>query len=363
LVLTLEAAGADLASNRTGRPPFTLEEKRDFAQPRLVAPFVLFLALVAAWLGLLLLILAAPIGISVLLTTPCGLLIAMLFVVGHDAAHNSLTRSGILNKVLGRLAFLPSLHAFSLWDLSHNRTHHRYNSIRGIDYVWEPMTREAFERCSVLRRTLYRFYRTPVGVAFYYLPCLWAPRLFVPLSAVIGRSRLVYWLDSALVMMALVLQVVGVIMVGALFGKAAWISVLFGTVIPFIVWNGIMSFVIFLHHTHPAVQWYRDAAAWREQAGAINGTVCVRFPFPFGAIALRIMEHGAHHHSSGVPLYNLSRMQRALESRLAVVTWRFSWRGYARICRRCKLYDYDGGKWIPFDGHSEIAAQEQVLQR
>jgi omega-6 fatty acid desaturase (delta-12 desaturase) len=356
-----ETAEAGLASDVAGRSPFSLQEKRAFARPRLAVPVGLFLALVAAYLGLLLLMLAAPAVVSVLLTIPCGFVIAMLFVVGHDAAHNSFTRSGTLNQVLGRLAFMPSLHAFSLWDLSHNRTHHRYNNIRGIDYVWEPMTRADFARCSAPRRALYRFYRTPVGVGFYYMLGLWAPRLFVPLPSVIGRVRLVYWLDSALVAAALALQIAGVIAVGGLFGKAAWASVMVGVVLPFLVWNGAMSFVIFLHHTHPAVRWYRDEAAWKAQAGAIDGTVCVRFPSPFDTIALGIMEHGAHHYASGVPLYNLSRMQRVLEKRVAVVTWRFSWRAYVRICRRCKLYDYDTGKWVSFDGPTELVG-EDLLQ-
>jgi omega-6 fatty acid desaturase (delta-12 desaturase) len=347
-----------LALDEADRSPFSLQEKRALARPRLALPVTLFLALAAAYLGLLLLVLAAPAVVSVLLTIPTGLSIAMLFVVGHDAAHNSFTRSRTLNQVLGRLAFLPALHAFSLWDLSHNRTHHRYNSIRGIDYVWEPMTRADFARCPVLRRALYRFYRTPVGVAFYYLPGLWAPRLFVPLPSVIGRVRLVYCLDSALVILALALQVTGVIAVGGLFGKAASISVLLGVALPFLVWNGAVSFVIFLHHTHPAVRWYRDEAAWKQHAGAVHGTVCVRFPPPFDAIALGIMEHGAHHHASGVPLYNLSRMQRALEERVAVVTWRFSWPGYVRICRRCKLYDYEVGRWLPFEARSELVASD-----
>jgi omega-6 fatty acid desaturase (delta-12 desaturase) len=344
-----------LALEVTGRSPFSMQEKRDFARPRLAVPVALFLALAAAYFGLVLLLLAAPEVVSVLLAIPCGFVIAMLFAVGHDAAHNSFTRSGVLNQVLGRLAFLLSLHAFSLWDLSHNRTHHRYNNIRGIDYVWEPMTRADFERCSAVRRALYRFYRTPVGVALYYLPGLWARRLFVPLRSVIGQVRLVYWLDSALVMAALVLQVTGVVAVGGLFGKGPWTSVLLGVAFPFLVWNGVMSVVIYLHHTHPSVRWYRDEAAWKEQGGGIHGTVCVRFPFPFDVVALGIMEHGAHHHASGVPLYNLSRMQRVLEERTAVVSWRFSWPGYARICRRCKLYDYDAGKWVSFEGRAELA--------
>ncbi len=49
-----------------------------------------------------------------------------LFVVGHDACHQSLTPSRWLNRLIGTLSFLPSLTPYSLWDLSHNRIHHRW---------------------------------------------------------------------------------------------------------------------------------------------------------------------------------------------------------------------------------------------
>ncbi len=330
----------------------TRQERQAFAQRRLVRPVALFLAVLAAYLGLVTLTLAAPILASVPLAIACGLVIGMLFIIGHDAGHNSFTRSRILNQVLGRLAFLPALHAFSLWDLSHNRTHHRYNNIRGIDYVWEPMTLADYQRCPPARRALYRFSRTPLGVGAYYLVMLWAPRLFVPVPPVIGRTRPIYYLDAALVLAFLGSQVAAVIATGGLFGKTPWESVLVGIMIPFLSWNILMSFVIYLHHTHPAVHWFPDQAAWTAENGALSGSVHVRFPIPFGLLTLNIMEHNAHHMASGVPLYNLPRMQTTLEGRGALVTWQFSWRGFARICRRCKLYDYDASRWVSLDGRT-----------
>jgi omega-6 fatty acid desaturase (delta-12 desaturase) len=111
-----------------------------------------------------------------------------------------------------------------------------------------------------------------------------------------------------------------------------------------------MSFVIFLHHTHPSVRWYPSIDAWRSDRGALHGTVRVRFPWPFGPLVLSIMEHNAHHQAPGVPLYNLPRMQRSLEAQGPLVAWQFSWQAFIRVCRRCKLYDYDAGRWVAFDG-------------
>jgi acyl-lipid omega-6 desaturase (Delta-12 desaturase) len=332
------------------RPGMTRAERQDFARRRILLPTALLAAVLMLYAALLVLLLASPAAIAVALTVPCGMAIGMLFIIGHDACHNAYTASTRLNQWIGRLAFLPSLHAFSLWDLAHNRTHHRFNNIRGVDYVWEPMTSAEYRRGAWPRRALYRFCRTPVGVALYYLLHIWAPRLLVPLPGFIDRMRPAYALDSALVLAFLPLQLWAVIAIGGMFGKAPWESILLGVALPFLVWNGFMSFVIFLHHTHPAVKWYPSVAAWRSDQGALHGTVRVRFPWPFGPLVLSIMEHNAHHQAPGVPLYNLPRMQRTLEEQGTLVTWQFSWRAYFRVCRRCKLYDYDADRWAAFDG-------------
>ncbi len=63
---------------------------------------------------------AAKLALGVL----AGLLIARLFIIGHDACHQSLTPRRGLNKWLGRLTFLPSLTPYSLWEVGHNVVHH-----------------------------------------------------------------------------------------------------------------------------------------------------------------------------------------------------------------------------------------------
>ena len=71
-----------------------------------------------------------------------GLSISFLFVIGHDACHDSLTPSHRLNMVLGRLCFLPTLHPFVCWELGHNRLHHGWTNLRGVDYVYTPYSPE-----------------------------------------------------------------------------------------------------------------------------------------------------------------------------------------------------------------------------
>ena len=59
-----------------------------------------------------------------------GFVIGRLFIIGHDGCHQSLTPHRGLNKVIGRIAFLPSLTPYSLWDTGHNVVHHGYTNLR-----------------------------------------------------------------------------------------------------------------------------------------------------------------------------------------------------------------------------------------
>ncbi len=215
------------------------------------------------------------------------------------------------------------------------------------------MTAETFRTASPLRRGLYVFHRSPAGVPFYYLTELWARRLFLPLPGAVAQTRPVYWFDAALVTGFLALWLVAAAVVGQFFGKTPIPSVLLGVVLPFLIWNGFMSFIIFLHHTHPSIPWFADEASWTEARGAVSGTTHVRFAKPFRWFVLNIMDHNAHHLASGVPLYHLPRMQRAMAEAERIVAWDFSWRAYTRICERCKLYDYTTGRWRGFEPVAE----------
>ena len=39
---------------------------------------------------------------------------------------------------------------------------------------------------------------------------------------------------------------------------------LFGALIPFAIWNVLMGFVVYLHHTHPRIRWFDNKADWRS---------------------------------------------------------------------------------------------------
>lgn len=69
-----------------------------------------------------------------------GFVIGRLFIIGHDACHQSYTPHRRLNRWLGRIAFLPSLTPYSLWEVGHNVMHHGFTNLKGKDFVWQPLT-------------------------------------------------------------------------------------------------------------------------------------------------------------------------------------------------------------------------------
>ena len=83
-----------------------------------------------------------------LMVVPASIAIARLFVIGHDACHGSYTKYDWLNKIVGRIAFLPSLTPFSLWDVGHNVAHHGFTNLKGRDQVWVPMSAEEWKAAS-----------------------------------------------------------------------------------------------------------------------------------------------------------------------------------------------------------------------
>ncbi len=132
-----------------------------------------------------------------LMVVPASVAIARLFVIGHDACHGSYTRYDWLNKLVGRIAFLPSLTPFSLWDVGHNVAHHGFTNLKGRDQVWVPMSVEEWKAASKFRRTMERIYRSGFGQGLYYLIEMWWKKLILPTKKHVGVRRAIFWWDNA----------------------------------------------------------------------------------------------------------------------------------------------------------------------
>jgi acyl-lipid omega-6 desaturase (Delta-12 desaturase) len=291
--------------------------------------------------------------LQVLAGLVCGFLIGRLFILGHDACHQSFTPHRRLNRWLGRLVFLPSLTPYSLWEVGHNVVHHGYTNLKGFDFVWEPLTLQAYQALPAWRRGLERAYRSGWAPWLYYLVEVWWTRLMFPSKRIMPTRRAIFLWDSLLVTAVAVVWIGALVWAASVTSQSAWWLISVGFVLPFLFWNGMIGFVVYVHHTHEGVAWYEDKTAWAAAQPFVSTTVHLTFRSVMGSVLHHIMEHTAHHVDMGVPLYRLKKAQLLLEAKMpgCIVIQPFSWRWYARTAKRCKLYDFKARCWTDYKGH------------
>jgi omega-6 fatty acid desaturase (delta-12 desaturase) len=294
-------------------------------------------------------------GSSLAFRIGCGLVAGVfsgnLFMIGHDACHGSYTQHRWLNRVLGRVAFLPSWHPYSVWEYSHNRVHHGHTNLRGKDFVWAPLSKQEFERLPWLRRALYRTYRTPLGLALYYPLELWRERLFFPRARFLDRPRRAYTLDCLLVSAYMLAQAT-LLTARAESAGAALSALALGVVVPWLVFGWLIGFVVFFNHTHPSIVWYDGRDGWSPFVASVHATMRLSFPRWTRLFASQIMNHPAHHVDPRIPLARLRAAEERLEQLVPgqIVTQEWSVAELCRILRVCRLYDFESRRWTDYDG-------------
>ncbi|WP_211234459.1 fatty acid desaturase [Solimonas soli] len=327
-----------------------LHEFRTRSTPRALALSAFDFALYAALMSAV--VVLPSLFAKLLAGLAAGLVIGRLFILGHDACHQSFTPRKRLNQVLGRLLFLPSLTPYSLWEVGHNVVHHGYTNLKGFDFVWAPLTPAEYRALPSWRRALERLYRSGWAPGLYYLVEIWWLRMFFPGARYLKAQRRAFVWDGLLVSAYALAWIGGLVAAAALTAQPAWSLLLCGFAVPFLAWNTLIGFVVYAHHTHPRIRWYADKTQWAAAAPFVSTTVHLRMPGGLGGVLHHILEHTAHHVDMGIPLYGLTPAQRRLEAALpgSIVVQRFSWKWYFATARHCRLFDLDEGRWTDYDG-------------
>jgi len=289
-------------------------------------------------------------ALKLLCAVIAGFTISALFVIGHDAAHGAFTDSRRLNGLIGRIAFLPSLHNYSLWQIAHNRLHHSTPNLKGKN-SWSPMSVDEYRSRPPWRRALERIYRSAAGFGLYYLIERWWKDKFFPRA---GTGHLAaHWWDFALLIAFLALLSVATVGGALVLGHshpAAALLWAFG--LPFVIWNTSMGWTVYLQHTHQRIPWFRDEAQWSQLGGQEQVTPYIRFPRWFEFLFHDINEHTAHHLSPKIPCYRIRAAQLALARHMGdrLVSEPFSIGGQLTTLACCKLYDFERHRWLDFAG-------------
>ncbi len=283
-----------------------------------------------------------------------GLSYSILFVIGHDACHDSLTPLGWLNSLLARVCFLPSLHPYTTWELGHNQLHHGWTNLKGMDYVYPPFSKAEFDSLPLLRQLLERFYRTVIGCGFFYMIEIWWNHLILPRASEWPKlAKHTYFLDLASVASFLVCECATVYRYSSNPGTSHFLDLFALIIVPFLFWNWISAYVTVQHHTHPSVAWFKTREEWNFFNGQVRGTVHVKLPRPIEIIFHNILEHTAHHADPKIPLYHLPECQRNLENFFNedVTIQHGSVFRFATNLNLCQLYDYENHRWLKFNGN------------
>jgi omega-6 fatty acid desaturase (delta-12 desaturase) len=311
--------------------------------------FVFDLALFGA--GSALVLLGTGVALKLVGTLIVTAAIVRLFLVGHEACHGSFFGNAKLNSVCGRIAFLPSMTAFSLWEVGHNTAHHGFNNLKGRDQVWTPLSKAEFDAFPRYRQALERLYRCGLGWGAYYLIEMWWKKLYFASRKEIGSSRRKYKLDSLLVTAGALLWLGAVAFAARATGQSLALLVTLAVVVPFLLWNGIIGFVVYLHHTNPRIAWFQNRQEWQRNRAYLTSTARVRFPFGIERLMHNIMEHNAHHVNPRIPMFTLRAAQQMLQERFPeLCDYHLNRRTYMDNVRRCKLYDYANHAWLDFGG-------------
>ena len=307
------------------------------------------------------LILLENTALKILCSIAAGSLISSLFVIGHDAAHDAFTGSRILNRIIARIAFLPSLHNFGLWLTEHNRIHHQSVNIKGMD-SWSPFSKEEYDSLPAWRQIVERFYRNPAGICFYYLIERWWKNKFFPYERIPGKYNSVYW-DFLLVIIYLANYLWLLVYVGLKLPHTGPVElVILGFLIPFFYWNFMMGFTVYQHHTHECIVWTKTRNERDQIGGQENFTMHVRFPRWYDLMSHNIMYHTAHHVDPRIPFYRLPMAQQLLARLLGndLKTVRFTVKGFLQTMAKCKLYDFENHCWLDFNGNPTSGTNRAV---
>lgn len=296
-------------------------------------------------------------ALKILFGVLAGACVALLAIVGHDAAHQSFLPNKRLNEIVGTLAFLPALHPFTLWEYHHNKVHHRYTAQIGLDNAFSPMTVEQYVQASPLSRGYYRFMRSLGGQPFFYLADIWWPDMFMPFGRNAPKLTAGNVVDLLIVYAFVPVAIVCFAAMsltaaggGETLGAALVDAAVFGVLIPFLTWNVFISFVTIVQHTGPDVRWMMPTGQPSSVEQSMAGTVHIKFPNVLDWAMHRVMQHQAHHVHMGVPLYRLKAAQddvgEASKYRnVRVWTPAYHW----QLTRECKLFDTRANCWVGFD--------------
>jgi len=254
-----------------------------------------------------------------------------LFVVAHDCAHQSFTRSRVVNEIVGTICMMPLLFPYNGWELTHNHHHQTANNL-DKDHLWKPLTKEELDKMGWLKKTIAYYMYGPL----FFESSIFHHAYHFLLPFVTGRRRFA-------VTRSIIFCLLG--------GYLTWnILTAIGNpwklfVVPFLVFEFWLSTFTYFHHRHPKGAGWKTNEDWTRLYGSLFATVHVDYPSWVEFLTLDINWHLPHHVSPLIPWYNLRKCTYALFVAYGDQLQRdeFSWQLWRETTTQCHVYDKDLG--------------------
>ncbi|HJN37909.1 MAG TPA: fatty acid desaturase [Gammaproteobacteria bacterium] len=273
-----------------------------------------------------------------------GLATSALFIWGHDAAHGALFKNQYVAELLGTITMLPSFNIYRLWRHGHNRIHHGFTSLTTMDWIWRPWSPKEYFSKSAFRRWVYRCERALLTCAVHYFLRVWWEKM---IRFKMPKKRVEFILTKS-IMLTFIVVYTGL---SYYFTRSLWVT-LCVVVFPFIIFNYMIAFFVYLHHTHPSIPFFDKREQWSFGLGGIHCSTIIRTSRLWEFMTHNILIHTPHHVDFRVPFYRLKRAYKDLKEHYGdcITEYKFSWVKVIRIFRQCKLYDYESKMWCDFKG-------------
>lgn len=280
-----------------------------------------------------------------------GLALVSIGSLSHEAAHRSLVKSKLGNKVIAVVSLTMILFNYRLWIYDHHVLHHGRTNVKENNFL-SPLTLAEYEEMSPFRRALYRAYHSQsgTGILLYFLLKRWPGVHFYPGAWLPPRFRASAWGYTALMTAYMASLLSLLVLVPSARQDSIAAVLLCGFVLPYTIWFTTFAMTAFLQHTNPQLRWYRNVGSMASPAESTSVQVCI--PHWMNHMTHYVLEHPVHHVSAMIPHYHLKKAQAALAEIAApnIIAMNFTIGNMRDVLRRCRLYDYDAHTWLDFNG-------------
>ncbi|WIY23590.1 fatty acid desaturase [Parasedimentitalea psychrophila] len=271
------------------------------------------------------------------LMVPAGVVHAFaavrLYVLQHDAGHNSLFETRRQNKIAGHLLSPFTFAPFEVMKQNHNLHHAGVGNLEQRETgEIHTLTLAEWQQAGFWQRLVYRLYRHPL--------------LLVPLGAAFTYFIRYRWPKNTVRFGAAGVLLHNLVIVGYLYAlyllggfTAVWVWLGFSFL------GGMIGvFLVYLQHNFEDTYW--DSRPDHDpQMAAIQGASCLDFGWLFDLVVAGINLHDIHHLNSRIPSYRLRDCHYSLPPELAPRRIKFP---EALRALRLKLWDEEQRRLVPF---------------